>query len=55
MIIYKVLNIKNNKVYIGQTTKLLNIRKKTHYRLSLTNPQTKFHYALRKYKECDFI
>ena len=48
MIIYKITNDINNKVYIGQTTRSLNERKQQHlgsvYRLN-----THLYYAMRKY------
>lgn len=49
-LIYKVTNVLNNKVYIGQTTTSLEKRKKEH--LSKQD-NTYFHNALQKYgKEC---
>lgn len=57
MIIYKVTNLVNQKVYIGQSINSLNHRKKQHYKESKyhKNDTTYFHNALRKYKEQDFI
>lgn len=47
-LIYKVINDINNKVYIGKTTKTLEIRWKDHQKNSrYTN--NKFYYAIRKY------
>lgn len=55
MIIYKVTNTINKKVYIGKTTKLLKERKKTHYKISRTSIKTKLYCALRKYEENVFV
>lgn len=47
-LIYKVINDINNKVYIGKTTRTLEIRWKDHQKDSCyTN--NKFYYAIRKY------
>lgn len=54
MIIYMVKNKINGKIYIGQTTNSLYVRKKLHYKKSKTNPETKFHRALKKYSEENF-
>lgn len=57
MIIYKVTNLVNQKIYIGQTVKDLEYRKGCHYR-EMKNPNRKrvyFHNALAKYKDSDFI
>ena len=49
MIIYKIMNITNNKCYIGQTVKTLEERKKTHkWGKSL------IHKAIRKYGKDNF-
>lgn len=56
MIIYKVTNLKNNKVYIGQTVNTLIYRQKQHFK----DCQRKnyynnvFHNALKKYSKSDF-
>lgn len=47
--IYKATNIKNGKMYIGQTTKELKERVKRHFRDAIMTPSSIFHYALRKY------
>ena len=56
MIIYKVTNLKNNKVYIGQTINSMLYRKKQHFndcnRKKYYN--NVFHNALKKYRYCDF-
>jgi group I intron endonuclease len=48
-VIYKVTNLINGKVYIGQTTKGLEHRKKQHIRLAKNGSEIKFHLALNKY------
>lgn len=56
MIIYKVTNLKNNKVYIGQTIHSMLYRKRQHlkdcYRKNYYN--NVFHNALKKYSSHDF-
>ena len=47
MIIYKATNTKNNKIYIGQTTKTLNRRKILH-KAQMNRTNIYFHKALRK-------
>lgn len=55
MIIYKVTNLINGKVYIGQTQKTLKIRKIKHiYESFEGNSKLLFHKALRKYGEDSF-
>lgn len=56
-IIYKVTNIKNNKIYIGQTTKTLEERIYYHYYRadhSLNITHTHFINAIRKYGKENF-
>ena len=57
MIIYKVTNLVNQKIYIGQSINSLDHRKKQHYKESKyhKNDTTYFHNALKKYSEQDFI
>jgi group I intron endonuclease len=55
MIIYKVTHMINNKVYIGQTSKELDERKKAHYKSSRLGSDTNFHRALSKYSVSFFI
>ena len=55
MIIYKVTNIVNGKCYIGQTSKSLDERKKTHLSTARNKKGHYFHKALRKYGEENFI
>jgi group I intron endonuclease len=53
MIIYKVTNLSNGKVYIGKTTLTLNKRKARHYASANRGSETNFHRALRVYStEC---
>jgi group I intron endonuclease len=51
-IIYKATNITNGKVYIGQTVKTLEHRKKIH---QWTNTKYPFHRALRRYGRESFV
>ena len=53
-IIYKVKNLKNNKIYIGQTTENLEERKRKHYRSSKIGSSFVFHQAIRKYEKNSF-
>jgi group I intron endonuclease len=56
MIIYKVTNTINNKVYIGKTTRQLNERIIGHYdSAKYSNSQTNFHRALMKYPKDVFV
>lgn len=49
-LIYKVTNLVNNKIYIGQTTTSLNQRKKEHeYRALRGDRNTYFYSALKSY------
>lgn len=55
MIIYKVTNKINGKVYIGKTKYTLNDRKSQHFsECKLYNTHNKFHNALRKYGRRNF-
>lgn len=56
MIIYKVTNLVNQKVYIGQSINSLDHRKNQHYKESKyhLNDTTYFHNALRKYPKDSF-
>lgn len=52
MLIYKALNTKNNKVYIGKTEKTLEERKLNHFYESHQKRRTSYFYnALRKNKK----
>lgn len=56
MIIYKITNIKNNKVYIGQTINSLEDRWRRHQTDALNNViDTHFARAIRYYKPESFI
>ena len=54
MIIYKVQNNVNQKVYIGKTAKTLNERKKTHLKNVRMGIKTHFYDSIRKYGEESF-
>lgn len=50
MLIYKVTNKQNNKVYIGQTVKSLSQRRAEHkHRFLYENSHNKFYNAIKKY------
>lgn len=49
MIIYKITNTKNGKVYIGQTTRTLRLRWEQHIRSAKNGGMSKFYKAIRKY------
>lgn len=56
MIIYKVTNLTNDKVYIGKTITKLSKRKAGHYAsVKNGNSVTNFHNALKKYPKKSFI
>lgn len=56
MLIYKVTNIINNKVYIGQTVKQLSQRKSEHkHRFLFEDSHNKFYNALKKYGWDNFV
>jgi len=54
MIIYKVTNLVNGKIYIGQTTKTLQRRKSVHYGNARCGSDNVFHRSLMKYDQTDF-
>ena len=54
MIIYKVQNNVNQKVYIGKTTKTLNERKKIHLKNVRMGLKSHFYDSIRKYGEESF-
>lgn len=53
-IIYRVTNIVNNKIYIGQTSISLNERKSQHMQLVRKKHKNKFHNAVNKYGDSNF-
>lgn len=56
MWIYKITNLKNNKIYIGQTIRPVKSRFKRHISDALNNIlDTHFSRAIRKYGEDSFI
>ena len=58
MIIYKAVNLINNKIYIGQTINSLEYRKNQHFRDSVSENRRKtnyFHNAIYKYGKDNFV
>lgn len=56
MWIYKITNIQNNKIYIGQTIRPVEQRIKRHFNDALHNIiDTHFARAIRKYGEYSFV
>ena len=55
MLIYKVTNKLNGKIYIGKTKQTLSKRKSAHYKRVMENSPTNFHNALRLYGKDNFI
>lgn len=54
MIIYKITNIQNNKVYIGQTKETLQQRFSRHMGYQSVEHDSKFYRAVRKYGRNNF-
>ncbi|KFZ26293.1 MAG: GIY-YIG catalytic domain protein [Candidatus Izimaplasma bacterium HR2] len=54
MIIYKVTNVVNGKIYIGQTTKTLQRRKTVHYCSARCGSDNVFAKSLMKYDKNEF-
>lgn len=54
MVIYKVTNKENGKVYIGKTSRELKQRLWAHYKSVRSGSETNFHNALRKYPKDSF-
>ena len=56
MIIYKVTNLVNNKIYVGKTINTLRYRKTTHQSDAKNRKHNCiFHKAIRKYGEENFV
>ena len=53
--IYKITNIQNNKIYVGQTIKSLKSRLTQHIYCAEHGLNTKFSNAIRKYGKDNFI
>jgi group I intron endonuclease len=53
-IIYLATNQINGKVYVGQTTRTVEWRKRKHYNRLADDDNAHFHNALRKYKRSDW-
>lgn len=51
MLIYEAFNKNNGKVYVGLTTKTLEVRKASHLRSAKANSKAYFHKAIRKHGE----
>ena len=54
MVVYKVTNMINGKVYIGKTESDLKVRRAGHYQSVKDGSETNFHRALRKGNRDDF-
>ena len=54
MVVYKIVNTVNGKVYIGQTIQPLNIRWKRHRFDAVHGSKYAIHQAIRKYGEDNF-
>lgn len=54
-VIYKITNIRNNKVYIGQTIQKLDDRINRHFRDARNGRDTIFCRAIRRYGEESFV
>lgn len=54
-IIYKIDNIKNNKIYIGATTKSMQDRKKDHLAKAANGEINKLYEDIRAYGSDSFV
>lgn len=54
MIIYKITNLKNNKIYIGQTIRSLEKRWQEHLKAAHNNIELHLYEAIRTYGEDNF-
>lgn len=55
MIIYKITNTVNGKIYIGKTTKSLTERKKSHFKRFRAGEKTHLYNAFKKYGKDVFL
>ena len=56
MLIYKATNLKNGKVYIGETRQTLPRRKNQHFSEAFARKaKDKFHSAIREYGKENFV
>jgi len=55
MLIYKITNTVNDKLYVGQTTRTLEERKQQHIRLANSGHKTHLYNAMRKYGINKFV
>ena len=56
MLIYKATNLKNGKVYIGETRQTLTRRKNQHFSEAFArNAKDKFHSAIREFGKENFV
>ena len=53
-LIYRAINVTNNKCYIGKTKRTLEARRKEHLRFSKMGVRLAFLNAIRKYREENF-
>jgi group I intron endonuclease len=54
-IVYRVTNQANGKIYIGLTTKSMELRRSKHYSEARLGSNKYFHKAIRKYGEHSFL
>lgn len=55
MLVYKIQNLVNGKVYIGKTSLSTKRRLQIHFQKARGGSQTYFHRAVRKYGETNFF
>lgn len=54
MLVYKATNLVTGKIYIGQTTRSLELRKQAHFQAAYKGSNTHFHQSIRKYGPDNF-